>query len=99
MSVVLFGRKQSELRRIARRLGQAEMAERMSGDQAAARRALQEAALDQIRFDDVLNGVTGLRQGGGKRLDADRSAAVVQRDRRQIAAVHGIETGGVNLEC
>jgi hypothetical protein len=33
--------KQSELRRVARRFGQAEMAERMRGDHPAARRPLQ----------------------------------------------------------
>src|SRR5215204_156193 len=43
--------EQSELRRIARGLGQAEMLEGMAGKEAPARRALDEAALDQERFD------------------------------------------------
>src|SRR5438045_3610361 len=46
--------EQAELRRIARRLGEAEVAEGMRGEQAPARRPLQEAALDQVRLDDVL---------------------------------------------
>ncbi len=78
-SVILVRPEQPELRRIARRLGQAEMAEGVAGDQPAARRALQEAALDQIGLDDVLDGVARLRQRGGDRLDADRAAAVVRR--------------------
>ena len=75
--IVSFLAEQPELRRIARRLGQAEMAEGVAGDQPAARRALQEPALDQIRLDDVLDGVARLRQGRGQRLDADRAAAVI----------------------
>src|SRR2546423_9475563 len=86
--------EQSELRRIARGLGQPEMAEGVAGDQPAARRALQEAALDQVGLDDVFDGVARLRQRGRERLDPDRTAAVVHRDRREIAAVHGVEAGG-----
>src|SRR5947209_3220085 len=40
--------EQAELRGIALRLGQAEMAERMAGEQPPARRALHEPLLDQI---------------------------------------------------
>ena len=41
--LILFAAKQAELRRIARRLRQAEMLECMPGQQPAARRALDEA--------------------------------------------------------
>src|SRR6266436_2185355 len=87
--------EQSELRRIARGFGEAEMAERMRGQQPAARRALQIAALNQERLDDILDGVARLRQRRRHGLHADRAAAVVERDRREIAPVHGIETGGI----
>src|SRR5690242_3935185 len=54
--VALVGAEQAELcRRIARGLGDAEMAEGVRGEQAAARGALEVAALDQIRLDDVLD--------------------------------------------
>src|SRR5665213_555661 len=73
-------REQSELRRIARRLGQAEMLEGVAGDQPPARRALQKALLDQERLDDLFDGVARLRQRGCECLDADRAAAVVLGD-------------------
>ena len=38
------------------------MPEGVAGEQPAARRALQEALLDQIRLDDVLDGVARLGQ-------------------------------------
>ena len=48
-----------------------------AGEQPAARRALQEALLDQERLDDVLDRVARLRQRRRERLDADRAAAVI----------------------
>src|SRR6187399_156860 len=58
----LAAAEQSELRRIARGLGEAEMLERMRGQQPPARGALQVAALDQKRLDDVFDGVAWFRQ-------------------------------------
>src|SRR3954469_21148372 len=76
--VALVGPEQAELcRRIARGLADAEMAESVRGEQAAARGPLQIAALDQIRLDDVFDRIARLRQSGGHRLDADRTAAIV----------------------
>ncbi|MGY4509803.1 hypothetical protein ACVIN2_003257 [Bradyrhizobium sp. USDA 3650] len=60
--------------------------------------ALQIATLDQIGLDDVLDRVARLGQCGGHRLDADRAAAIVLRDGGEVAAVHRIEAGGVDLE-
>ena len=74
------------------------MAEGMAGEQPAARRALDEALLDEEGLDDVLDGVARLRQRRRDRLDPDRAAAVIRRDRGEIAAVHGVEAGGVDLE-
>src|SRR3954447_22237335 len=97
--VALVGAEQADLcRRIARGLADAEMAEGVRGEQAAARGPLQIATLDQIRLDDVFDRIARLRQSGGHRLDADRTAAIVLRDGREVTAVHGIEAGGVNLE-
>src|SRR5262249_14921164 len=90
--------EQLKLPRIAGRLCEPEVAEGMRGEQATARRALDEALLDEERLDDVLDGVARLRQRGGQRLPADRPAAIVERDGREIAAVHAVETGGINLE-
>ena len=69
-----------------------------AGDQPAARRALEEALLDEERLDDLLDGVARLRQRRGERLDADRPAAIVLGDDREIAAVHGVEAGGIHFE-
>ena len=51
------------------------MAEGLRRQQAAARRALDEALLDEEGLDDLLDGVARLRQRRGDRLDADRPAA------------------------
>src|SRR5215475_9746566 len=90
--------EQPELPRIARGLGEAEITEGMRRQQPAARRALDEALLDHERLDDLLDRVARLRQRRSNRLDADRAAAVVLRDHRDIAPVHGIETGAVDFE-
>src|SRR5690348_6788631 len=89
--IVVAVAEQAELRGIARGLGEAEMAEGVRGQQPSARGALQIAALDQIGLDDVLDGVARLRERGRHGLDADRAAAVVERDGREVAAVHRIE--------
>jgi hypothetical protein len=47
---------------------------------APARRALDEALLDQIGLDDLLDRVARLGQRGRDRLDADRAAAVILGD-------------------
>src|SRR4051794_32801346 len=68
--------KKSILRpRVARRLGQAEVAEGVRGQHAPARGALHEALLDQEWFDDVLDGVARLGERSRDGLDADRAAA------------------------
>src|SRR5260370_37730740 len=97
-SVVALAAEQSELRRIAGGLGEAEMAEGMRGQKPAARGALQIAALDQERLDDVLDGVARLRQRRRHGLHADRPAAVIHRDGREITPIHGIEACGIDLE-
>src|SRR5215469_5800527 len=97
-SLVLALPEQTELRRIARGLGEAEVAEGVRGQQPPARRALDEAALDQEWLDDLLDGVARLRQSSRDGLDPDRAAAVVERHHGEIAAVHGVEAGDVDLE-
>ena len=74
------------------------MAEGMRGQQPPARGALQIAALDQKRLDDVLDGVARLRQRRRHGFHADRAAAVIHRDGGEIAPVHGVEAGGVDLQ-
>src|SRR3954464_13247724 len=59
--IVVRAAEQAELRRVARRLGEAEMAEGVRGQEPPARRALDEAFLDQERLDDFLDGITRLR--------------------------------------
>src|SRR6185437_13534873 len=86
--LVVILREQPELRRVARRLDQAEVLEGQRGDEAAARRALEQALLDQEWLDDLLDGVARLGQRRRQRLDADRAAGVVLGDGREITAVH-----------
>src|SRR5258707_13492335 len=63
--------EQSELRRIARGFGEADMAERMRGQQPPARRALQIAALNQKRLGGIPDGTAQLQQ---RRLHGSHSA-------------------------
>ena len=63
------------------RRGETEMAVRIDGQHAAARRALEQAALQQERLDHLLDRIALLGQRRGKRVDADRSAAIVRARR------------------
>src|SRR4029079_2045910 len=87
--------EQAELRRIARWLRQPELAEGVTGQQAAARRALQEALLDQKRLDDLLDCVARLGERRRDGLDADWPTAVVERYCGEITPVHRVEPGSV----
>ena len=74
------------------------MPERVAGQHATARRALQKALLDEERLDDFLDSVARFGQSRGDRLDSDRPAAERKRDRVEIAAVHLIESDRVDVE-
>ena len=65
---------------------------------APARRAADEALLQQEGLDDLLQRVARLGQGGRQRLDADRAAVVVPGDAGEIAVVERIEALAVDLE-
>src|SRR3954469_1601559 len=67
--------EQPELHRVAVRLRQAEMPEGVRRQHAATGGALHEALLDQVGFDDLLDGVSRLGQGRRHGLDPDRAAA------------------------
>src|SRR5262245_37127802 len=96
--ILLLLPEQPELRRIARGLGEAEVAEGVRGQQPAARRALDEALLDHERLDDLLDRVARLRERRSDGLDPDRAAAVVLGDHRDVAPVHGVEASAIDLE-
>src|SRR5215470_13281647 len=78
--------------------GKAEIAETLAGEHAAARRALQQALLDEVGLDHLLDDVALLGERGGQRLHADRAAIVVLGDAAQEATVHGIEALAVDIE-
>ena len=69
------------------------------GQQAAARRALQQALLQQVGLDHLLERVALLGQRRRERVDADRPAAVVARDAGEIAPVERVEAELVDLEA
>src|SRR5215204_4630449 len=89
-TALLFVRlpEQLELARLALRLGEAEMAEGVRREQAAAGSALDKPALDQERLDDVLDGIAGFGKSRRDGLDSDRPASVIHRDHLKIAPVH-----------
>src|SRR5215467_337679 len=68
------------------------------GDRAPARRALQEAELQEVRLVDVLDRVRLLAEGRGKGVEPDRAAAVLLRDRPQELAVQPFEPRLIDLE-
>ncbi len=68
------------------------------GDHAAARRALQEAAHDEVGLVDVHQGVGLLAQRHRQRVEANRSAVELLHDRQQDVAVELVEPFVVDLE-
>src|SRR5215469_842088 len=73
-------REQADLRRIARRRGEAQMREGSARDDAPAWASLHEALLQEVRLDDLLDGVARLAQSRGDGFDADGTAAEGFRD-------------------
>src|SRR5262249_10616213 len=76
----------------------AKMSEGLSRQHAAARRARDEALLQQIRLDDLFDRVTRFGQACGDRLDADRAAPIIDRNQTEIAVVERIEPFAVHLK-
>ena len=68
------------------------------GDDAPARRPLQEAELEQVRLVDVLDRVRLLAERHRERREPDRAAAELLDDRAQQLAVEPLEAGLVDLE-
>ena len=62
-----------------------------AGCDAPARRAHEQALLDEVRLAHVLERVALLGAGGGERLDADRAAVELLDDRAQQRAVELVE--------
>ncbi len=65
----------------------------------AAAGAQDQALLDQVGLDHVLQRVARLGQRGGEGFDADRAAGVVFGDAAEIAAVHRVEAEAVHLQA
>ena len=76
----------------------AEVAVAGLGDDAAARRAVDEAELDEVRLVDVLDGVARLADGSGECVEADGAARELLDHRAQHAAVGVVEAGLVDFE-
>src|SRR5437588_5113024 len=98
-SVINIAERQNALRDLRpQRHLQPQMLERMRRQQAAARRAADEALLDEERLDDFLDRIARLRQRGGDGLDADGTAAEIDCNTVQIAPVERIKPAPVDLE-
>src|SRR5690606_13313659 len=63
---------------------QPEVAVGLAGGHAPARGAHQEALLDQVGLDHVLQGAALLRQRGGQRFHAHRAAVEVRSEERRV---------------
>ena len=66
---------------------------------AAVRRTVKEADLNQIRFDHFLDRLAVLVDRGGYRSHTDRSAVEFIDDRQKQLAVNFIQTEPINLHC
>src|SRR5262245_36267288 len=64
----------------------------------AARGALQEALLDQVRLDDVLERAAFLADRSRETVDADRAAVELLDHGEQELAVHRVEAVRIHLE-
>ena len=64
----------------------------------APRRALQEALLDQVGLDDVLDRFAFLADRGGEVVEPDGPPAELVQDRAEQRPVHEIESGRVDVE-
>src|SRR5207237_3659801 len=67
-------------------------------DDAAARGALQEAELQQVRLVDVLDRVGLLAERNRERGEADRPAAELVQDRAEQVAVDALQPDRVDLQ-
>nr|GEU28642.1 hypothetical protein [Tanacetum cinerariifolium] len=76
----------------------AEVAVRGRRGHAAARRALQKALLDQVRFQHVLDGVGRFADGRRQVADAHRAAAELVQHRFEQLAVHDVEADRIHVE-
>src|SRR5262249_28469419 len=84
--------------RTAARLAPPEVSERARGRDASARRAVEEALLDQEGLVDVLDRALVLAHARRERLEADRTARVLVDQGQQELAVHAVEAGRVDAE-
>src|SRR5579864_5697869 len=75
-----------------------EIFERPIGADAAARRAVDETELHEVRFVDFLNGVSFFVDGSGDGVHAHRPAAVLFKQRQHDLLVNFIETETVHFE-
>src|SRR5262245_51453544 len=90
--------EQFQRRARALRHFQAEMLVSVAGGDAAARGAHDEALLDEIGLDDVLDGAALLAERRCQALDADRTAVELLDDRQQELAIHHVEAERVDIE-
>ena len=81
-----------------RRRWHSEMAVRVRGRYATARRSRQETAMNQVGFDDILERPLVFADGRGEGFEADRPAAKFLDDRRQHRAIETVETRLIDVE-
>src|SRR4051812_12198650 len=91
------GRLSKEARGALRTL-EPQVGEGGGGGHPSARRALEEAALEQVRLVHVLDRVGLLGDGDRERREPDRAALELLADRAQDVAVEPVEPGVVDLE-
>src|SRR5438132_14418597 len=90
--------EEKRLLRLWRRARKAEMHIGLPGQHAAARGALNQALLDQIGLDNLLDGIARFAERRRQGLDAHGTAIEAFGDQREIAAVEGVESALVHLQ-
>src|SRR5262245_40762956 len=82
----------------ARGMSETEVPVGAQGQYASARRAADEALLQKIRLDDLLQGIAGFGKRGRDRFNADRAAVVIFGDAAEIPVIQGIEAFAIHLK-
>src|SRR4029077_9300916 len=69
-----------------------------AGQHAAARCALHEALLKEVRLDDIFDDVALVAERRRDRLDPNRTARIILGNAAQVAPVHAVEAARIDIE-
>src|SRR5262245_19814367 len=96
-ALLVLAKRQLRRRRPCR-AGPSHVTKCLQSEHASARRAPDEALLQQVGLDDLLERIAWLGKRRGECLDADRTSVIIPGNAAEIAVIERVETGVVDLE-